>query len=307
MKMLEQVTVIFTQGAKVDTFPYWLSRLFPRMTGLEERSKAQEGILNYLLSVAQEQQEEREQESEPRHFIDVYLAEMEKNPKDFSFEELCSIIFDFFSAGTETSSTTMKWAVLFLTINQEVQQRCRDEVMDVLGEEKAAVADMPRMPYVLATIAEIQRIARVAPSSIPHTSTATTSINLSKPSNSSKSTDTSSSMSYTFPPGSNFMANISFIMNDPKHFVDPDQFNPERFINEDGRYLKSERVVPFSIGKRYCMGELLARNEVFIFFVSLLQQVKMVPPLHHDYPSPENYISNLTRIPDDFYLRINRV
>ena len=38
--------------------------------------------------------------------------------------------------------------------------------------------------------------------------------------------------------------------------------------------------------------------------VSLLQQVKMVPPLHHDYPSPENYISNLTRIPDDFYLRM---
>ena len=73
---------------------------------LEERSKAQEGILNYLLrcrhlhlrvvililSVAQEQQEEREQESEPRHFIDVYLAEMEKNPKDFTFEELCRCI-----------------------------------------------------------------------------------------------------------------------------------------------------------------------------------------------------------------------
>ena len=34
------------------------------------------------------------------------------------------------------------------------------------------------------------------------------------------------------------------------------------------RFVKSERVIPFSIGKRYCMGELLARNEVFIFFVS---------------------------------------
>ena len=39
--------------------------------------------------MAQEQQQEREEESEARHFIDVYLAEMEKNPKDFSFEELC--------------------------------------------------------------------------------------------------------------------------------------------------------------------------------------------------------------------------
>ena len=67
------------------------------------------------------------------------------------------------------------------------------------------------------------------------------------------------------------------------------------------------------------MGELLARNEVFIFFVSsievfffdrdhfkvsLLQQTRMLPPLHHPCPSPSNYISNLTRIPDDFYLRV---
>ena len=121
-----------------------------------------------------------------------------------------------------------------------MQERCRQEVVEVLGDEKAAVADMPKMPFVLATIAEvgldnkepstfpgffqIQRIARVAPSSIPHTSTASTTVTLPN----SKTT-------YTFPKGSNFMANISFIMNDPKHFVDPDKFNPERFINENGK------------------------------------------------------------------------
>ena len=93
-------------------------------------------IFTNIPSVAKEQKAEREDESEPRHFIDVYLAEMEKNPNDFTFEELCrcfvliyfnllyhSIIFDFFSAGTETSSTTMKWAVLFLSINQVFDKR----------------------------------------------------------------------------------------------------------------------------------------------------------------------------------------
>ena len=56
--------------------------------------------------------------------------------------------------GEKTSSSTKQCPVNH-DHWQEVQQRCRDEVMDVLGEEKAAVADMPRMPYVLATIAEV--------------------------------------------------------------------------------------------------------------------------------------------------------
>ena len=46
-------------------------------------------IFTNIPSVAKEQKAEREEESEPRHFIDVYLAEMEKNPNDFTFEELC--------------------------------------------------------------------------------------------------------------------------------------------------------------------------------------------------------------------------
>ena len=59
-------------------------------------------VLILILSVAQEQKEEREEESEARHFIDVYLAEMEKNPKDFSFEELCR--FEVFIAPPLPSS-----------------------------------------------------------------------------------------------------------------------------------------------------------------------------------------------------------
>ena len=67
--------------------------------------------------------------------------------------------------------------------------------------------------------------------------------------------------------------------------------------------MKNDRMIPFGIGKRYCMGELLARNEIFLFTVNLLQKVKFLPPLTQLPPDPSNYSASLTRIPDDFYVR----
>ena len=51
------------------------------------------------------------------------------------------------------------------------------------------------------------------------------------------------------------------------------------------------------------MGELLARNEVFLFTVNLLQRMKFLPPVNHPPPNPANYSANFTNIPQDFYVR----
>ena len=69
------------------------------------------------------------------------------------------------------------------------------------------------------------------------------------------------------------------------------------------RFVKNDRLIPFGIGKRVCMGELLARNEIFLFTVNLIQSIKFLPPVQNPIPSPSNYIVNLSRIPDDFYIR----
>ena len=52
------------------------------------------------------------------------------------------------------------------------------------------------------------------------------------------------------------------------------------------------------------MGELLARNEVFLFAVTLLQRTRLLAPVTHQAPDPDHYLVNLTRIPDDFHVRI---
>ena len=55
------------------------------------------------------------------------------------------------------------------------------------------------------------------------------------------------------------------------------------------------------------MGEILARNEVFIFTVNLLQSRKFLPPRHGPGPDTRNYICNFTRIPDDFHMQVVHV
>ena len=70
------------------------------------------------------------------------------------------------------------------------------------------------------------------------------------------------------------------------------------------RYVKSDRLIPFSVGKRYCMGEILARSEVFLFTVNLIQKMKFLLPENHPVPDPANYNSSFTNIADDFFVRI---
>ena len=63
-------------------------------------------------------------------------------------------------------------------------------------------------------------------------------------------------------------------------------------------------MVPFGIGKRFCMGELLARNEVFLFTVSLVQKLQFLPAVHHPPPNPAQYNAGITNIPHHFHLKI---
>ena len=69
------------------------------------------------------------------------------------------------------------------------------------------------------------------------------------------------------------------------------------------RLIKNERLIPFGIGKRTCMGELLARNEILLFAVNMIQKIQFLLPKHNQQPDPDKYLINLTRIPDDFYIR----
>lgn len=77
--------------------------------------------------------------------------------------------------------------------------------------------------------------------------------------------------------GQAVLPQISVMLYDPKIFPDPEKFRVERFIDENGRFTGSDKVLAFSIGKRQCVGEGIAKLQLFLYTANILNQFKLLP------------------------------
>ncbi|XP_057639852.1 cytochrome P450 2J3-like isoform X2 [Chionomys nivalis] len=108
----------------------------------------------------------------PRDFIDAFLTEMTKHPDktttSFNKESLICSTIDLFLAGTETTSTTLRWALLYMALYPKVQEKVQAEIDRVIGQEKQpSLTDRDSMPYTNAVVHEVQRMANIIPLNVP--------------------------------------------------------------------------------------------------------------------------------------------
>uniref|UniRef100_A0AAQ4Q291 Cytochrome P450, family 2, subfamily X, polypeptide 9 n=1 Tax=Gasterosteus aculeatus aculeatus TaxID=481459 RepID=A0AAQ4Q291_GASAC len=202
---------------------------------------------------------------EPRDFVDCYLDRLDKPGDDrssFSEAQLTMYILDLHFAGTDTTSNTLLTGFLYLMNYPQVQERCQQEIDMVLeGKDQASSEDRNNMPYVQAVIHEIQRVANTVPLSVFHCTTKATELN-----------------GYSIPKGTLIIPNLTSVLNEEGQWKFPNEFNPENFLNDQGEFVKPEAFMPFSAGPRMCLGEGLARMELFLFTVTLLRKFKFIWP-----------------------------
>lgn len=90
----------------------------------------------------------------------------------------------------------------------------------------------------------------------------------------------------TIPKGTQVIPLIHAVHMDPGLWKDPEVFNPERFLSPCGtRIVKPDYFIPFGVGRRMCLGDTLAKAELFLFFSSMLHVFNLRLPEGADRPT----------------------
>ena len=153
----------------------WISKLCPSLLGLDYVKSTIADIIDLVCEKIHIHEETLDVHS-PRDFIDMMLIEI-RNSKDTSssfydqlgMDNLKGTLFDLFLAGSETTSTTLTWAFLYMVRHPEVQQKVQVELDNVVGVNRSpSMSDKPNLPYTEAVLMEIQRCANIFPLGAKH-------------------------------------------------------------------------------------------------------------------------------------------
>ncbi|XP_078278393.1 uncharacterized protein LOC144606302 [Rhinoraja longicauda] len=216
------------------------------------------------------------------------LMDRMKHIPNTSFLEskLVGTLWSLFAAGTETSSTTLNWALLFMELHPDVQSQVHEEIDRVIGNGRTPkLEDREEMPFTNTVIHETQRLGNIVPISLPHETYRDTEV-----------------MGYTIPKGTTIFPNITSALYDEDVWLTPREFNPGHFLNSDRMFVKPEAFIPFSAGHRVCLGEQLAKTELFNFFTSLLQHFTFFLPENEPRPNFREAKYGITLCPPPYRL-----
>ncbi|MCD7464888.1 hypothetical protein HAX54_000158 [Datura stramonium] len=208
-----------------------------------------DGLINERL------EKERRFHSERSDVLEVLLNIIEENPKEIDQNHIKSMFLDLFGAGTDTTTSTLEWAMAEILKQPEIIKKAQVELEEIIGKEKSIEeSDISRLPYLQCIIKETLRLHPPVPFLLPR-----------------KVEQDVELCDYIIPKGSQILVNVWIITRDSTSWEDPLVFKPERFLssNLDIRGQDFE-LIPFGAGRRICPGLPLALRMVPIILGSLL-------------------------------------
>uniref|UniRef100_A0ACB8FBY7 Uncharacterized protein n=1 Tax=Sphaerodactylus townsendi TaxID=933632 RepID=A0ACB8FBY7_9SAUR len=137
----------------------------------------------------------------------------------------------------------------------DVQAKVQKEIDAAVPPcQRICYEDRKNLPYTNAVIHEVQRFSNIISIGVPRLCVKDTMIR-----------------QFPIKRGTIVFPSIASALKDPNEWEAPEQFNPSHFLDKEGNFTCPEAFIPFSIGHRMCLGDHLARTELFLFFSNLLQ------------------------------------
>ncbi|CAL8348487.1 unnamed protein product [Arctogadus glacialis] len=288
LKIISQTLKHFSSpvGQLYNVFPWLPDRLSRRhRAAFNNIEKLRKFIMEKIL-----EHQDTMNPSSPRDYIDCFLTRLKQekdNPtSEFTLENLESTVLNLYLAGTETTSTTIRFALSVLIKYPDIQEHMQQEIAAVIGSERCPnMEDRKSLPFTDAVIHEVQRLLDIVPMNLPHYAEHDISFR-----------------GYDIPKGTMIIPMLHSVLREEKHWETPWSFNPQHFLDLDGNFKKNPAFLPFSAGKRSCVGEALARMEIFLFMVSLVQRFTFSCPSgpEHIDLSPEH--SSFASLPRTYHI-----
>ncbi|GAB2251739.1 hypothetical protein Droror1_Dr00004586 [Drosera rotundifolia] len=195
-----------------------------------------------------------------KDFVDV-LLDLDGENK-LSDSDMIAVLWEMIFRGTDTVAILLEWILARMVLHQDIQAKVQAEIDNVVGTDKhVSDSDLPNLPYLQAVVKETLRVHPPG----PLLSWARLAVH-------------DAHVGHHFiPAGTIAMVNMWAITHDEKIWPDPDEFKPERFIEEDVKIMGSDlRLAPFGAGRRVCPGKALGLVAVQLWLAQMLQNFKWV-------------------------------
>lgn len=242
------------------TYTYTLKKCFPFLDNLPvhvlpDLEKEAAHLKQYFNQVC-EVNFKQHQGGDRSCLVDILLEPGSPVTQDRIWE----VLHELMAAGSETTASTMSWFFLLTAMYPDKQKKLRMAIRNSIGTNAPSLSQRSEIPYVEATILECLRIGNVVPLSVPHAVAEDVKF-----------------YGYTIPKGSTVLPNLVSAHLDPERFPEPTMFKPERFLSHDETsVVNADSIIPFSLGQRSCLGETIARSELFMYIVYFIQKYDIV-------------------------------
>jgi cytochrome P450 len=230
-------------------------------TPANRRARRETKFLDSLVYRIIDERKELGNTGERKDLLSLLMSAMDEDGSQMTPKQLRDETMTLFLAGHETTALTLSWAWFLLSKNPAAEVRLHEELRDVLGGRAPVIADIGRLPYLLAVVNEVLRLYPPA-YILARTSIAPCTIG-----------------GYDFPTGSTMIMAQWVMHRDARYFDDPEAFRPERWLDGLEDRLPAGAYFPFGDGPRRCIGQNFALMEAVLVIATIAQkfQLQLVP------------------------------